>query len=235
MTEQLAVDDICRNCLAVDSDQRALGAQARGVDGVGEGFLAGAGLADDQDRQAIARGLGGDRQSGSEIGRGADQLLERQLRQQLLGHRGEFAGSLAAVGIGGKRFEQTLGDHRAGEEIGCSGAHRLDCHGDRFAVGDDDHRQLFAACAEQGDQLRAASPDPNCQAAPPGLRGRADPAALLTAASTAGSADDAPAGAPGDGGDERFSPASASSSNSERVRLSMIRSGFMPAVMAYKE
>ena len=85
MAEQLAVDDVGGDRLAIDGDQRAAGAQAGGVDRAGEGFLAGAGLADDQDRQAVARGLGGDRQRGAEIGRGADQLLERQFRRDLLG------------------------------------------------------------------------------------------------------------------------------------------------------
>ena len=87
MAEQLAVDDVGGDRLAVDGDQRAAGAQAGGVDRAGEGFLAGAGLADDQDRQAVARRLGGDRERGAEIGRGADQLLERQVGRELLGQR----------------------------------------------------------------------------------------------------------------------------------------------------
>ena len=80
MAEQLAVDDVGRDRLAVDLDQRPAGAQAGVMDGAGEGFLAAAGFADDQDRQAVARRLGGDRQRGTKIGRGADQLVERSGR-----------------------------------------------------------------------------------------------------------------------------------------------------------
>ena len=76
MAEQLAVDDVRGDRLAVERQQRPLGAKARGVDRAGDGFLAGAGLADDQQRQAVARRLGGDGKRRPEFGRGADQLLE---------------------------------------------------------------------------------------------------------------------------------------------------------------
>ena len=122
--------------------QRAARAQAGGVDRAGEGFLAAAGLADDQDRQAVARGLGGDRQRGAEIGRGADQLLERQVGRDLLGQRAQLAVRAAAVGVGGERVEQPLGRDRLGEEIAGPGAHRLDRERDRAAVGKHDDRQV---------------------------------------------------------------------------------------------
>ena len=80
VTEQLAVDDVGGDRLAVERQQRPLGAKAGGVDRAGDGFLAGAGFADDQDRQAVARGFGRDCKRGAEFGRGADQLLERQRR-----------------------------------------------------------------------------------------------------------------------------------------------------------
>ena len=66
--------------LAVDLDERSLGAQAGLVDGASEGFLAATGLADDQDRQAVACRLGSHRQRSAEFGRSADQLIEHQLR-----------------------------------------------------------------------------------------------------------------------------------------------------------
>ena len=53
------------------------------MDGAGDGFLAGARLADDQDRKAVAGGLGGDGQGGAETRRGADQLVERELGREL--------------------------------------------------------------------------------------------------------------------------------------------------------
>ena len=92
------------------------------------------GFADDQDRQAVARRLGGDRERGAEFGRGADQLLERERRRELLGNGRKLAGGAAAVGIGGKRLEQPLGRDRADEEIGSAGAHRLDRERDAVAV-----------------------------------------------------------------------------------------------------
>src|SRR4051812_43251746 len=44
MAEQLAVDDVGGNRLAVEREQRPLGAKARGMDRAGDRFLAGAGL-----------------------------------------------------------------------------------------------------------------------------------------------------------------------------------------------
>ena len=107
-------------------EQRPLGAKARAVDCAGEGFLARAGLADDQDRQAVARRLGGDRQGRAEFGGGANQLLERQFGRQFLGNGRELACGAAAVGVGGKRFEQPLRRDRANQEVRCAGAHRFD-------------------------------------------------------------------------------------------------------------
>ena len=46
------------------------------MDRSGNGFLAGPGLADDQERQAVARGLGGNRKRRPEFGSRADQLFE---------------------------------------------------------------------------------------------------------------------------------------------------------------
>ena len=108
VTEQLAVDDVGGDRLAVERQQRALGAQARGVDRAGERFLARARLADDEHRQAVARRFGGDREGGAEFGRCADQLLERERRSELLRNRRELASGAAAIGIGGERFEQPL-------------------------------------------------------------------------------------------------------------------------------
>ena len=96
------------------------------MDCAGKRFLAGPGFADDQHGQAVARRFGGDRQGGAEFGRGADQLLERERRSELFRHRRELACGAAAVGIGGERLEQPLGRHGTHQEVGRSGAHRLD-------------------------------------------------------------------------------------------------------------
>ena len=118
------------------------------MDCAGNGFLAGAGLADDQHWQAVAGGLGGDGKRRAEFGRGADELLERQRRREFLGNRREFAGCPPAVGIGGKRLDQALGSNRAHEEIRRAGAHRLDCDGDGVAVREDDDRQVRPLVAQ---------------------------------------------------------------------------------------
>ena len=126
VAEQLAVDDVGGDRLAVERQQRALGAQASGVDRAGERFLAGARLADDEQWQAVARRFGGDGERGAEFGRCADQLLERERRSELLRDRRKLAGGAAAIGVGGERFEQPLGRDRPDQEIGRAGAHRLD-------------------------------------------------------------------------------------------------------------
>ena len=154
MAEQLAVDNIRGDRLAVEREQRSLGPQACTVDRAGEGFLAGTGFADDQHRQAVARRLGGDRKRRPELGRGADQLLERQRRRELFGNGRQLAGRTAAVGIGGKRFEQTFRRDRPDEKIGCSGAHGFDGDRNAVAVGKNDYRKVRAIVAQGGDQRR---------------------------------------------------------------------------------
>ena len=77
MAEQLAVDDVRGDSLAVERQQRALGAETGAMDRAGDGFLAGARLADDQDGEAVAGRLGGDRQRSAKIWRSTDQLLQR--------------------------------------------------------------------------------------------------------------------------------------------------------------
>ena len=112
------------------------------MDRSGNGFLACPGLAEDQERQAVARGLGGNRKRRPEFGSRADQLFEFERRSQLLGHRRKLARGTPTIGVGGKRFEQALGRDRANEKIGCAGAHRFDRNRDRVAMRDDDHRQV---------------------------------------------------------------------------------------------
>ena len=222
MAEQLAVDDVGGDRLAVEREQRALGAQARGVDGAGEGFLARPGSPMMQDRQAVARRLGGDRERGAEFGRGADQLLERERRRELFGDRRKLAGGAAAVGIGGERFEQPLGRDRPDQEIGCAGAHRLDRDGDAVAVRQHDDRQVRALFAQRGDQLRAAFAVPARRAAPPGPRGRAGPEARRRAISSSAAPTTLQPARAAIAEISRRSSASASSSNRERVGSSRI-------------
>jgi len=142
MAEQYAVDDVRRDRLAVDRDERAARAQARRVDRAGKGFLAAAGFADDQDRQAVARGLGRDRERGAEIGRRADQILERKVGRDLLGQGCKLAMRAAAIGMRGERIEHPLGRDGLGEKVARPGAHRGDRKCDRAAVGEHDDRQV---------------------------------------------------------------------------------------------
>ena len=203
VAEQLAVDDVGGDRLAVEREQRALGAQAGGVDRAGDGFLAGAGLADDQDRQAVARGLGGDRQRGAEFGRGADQLLERQraarasrkparARRRRGGGRHWRRALRAAArarpgGPGNRRRRRASPRPRRRPMSPC----------DRTMTG-----RLGALLAQRGDQLRALARRPSCRAARPGLRGRAAPGAAPSAVSSSAAPTDAPAGARGDRRDQ---------------------------------
>ena len=138
MAEQSAVDYVGGDRLAVDLHHRPLGAQRRGVDGAGECFLAGPRFTDNQDRQAVAGGLGGDREGRSEVGRGAHQLLKRKIGGQLFGQGGQLASGTAAIAVGAERFEQTFRCDGLGEEVACPGTHGVDCQRDRAAVGKDE-------------------------------------------------------------------------------------------------
>ena len=235
VAEQFAVDDVGGDRLAVDRQQRPLGAQAGGVNAPGDRFLAGAGLADDQDRKPVARGLGGDRQRGPEFGRCADQLLELHRRSQLFRHGRKLARAAAAVGIGGERFEQAFGGDRADEEIGGAGAHRFDRVGNRVGMAKHDHRQRVALRVQRGDE-----PGPGL-AIPGAEQGGLDLAAVRTLKQGhgglgIGGADRAPSGTRGDRTrSSRRSSASRANSNRDRVRSSAIPHSFEGPSLAAEE
>src|SRR3954469_2638890 len=108
MPEQLAVDDVGGDRLAVEREQGTLGAEACSVDRARNRFLAGSRFTDDQDRQAVASGFRGDRKCRAELRRCADELFEGKLWSELLGNGRKLAGGLAAVGIGSERLKQPL-------------------------------------------------------------------------------------------------------------------------------
>src|SRR4029078_9603427 len=75
MPEQFTVEDVSRNGLAIQHQQRRASPKTGGVDRTRHGLFAGAGFANNQDRQAVARRLGGDRQRRSKLrGRGKHLL-----------------------------------------------------------------------------------------------------------------------------------------------------------------
>ena len=78
VAEQHRFDEIFGDRAAIDDVQRLLAARGGGVDRLGDDFLARAALALDQDGDAGAGGLGGDRERGAELGRRADDLLEAE-------------------------------------------------------------------------------------------------------------------------------------------------------------
>src|SRR6185369_2096885 len=100
MAEQLAVDDIGWNRLAVEHEERSPSAKARRVNCPRDGLLARARFADDQDRKAVSGGLRGNCEGGAKFRSRADQLLERKLGRELLRYRSELAGCPSPVGIG---------------------------------------------------------------------------------------------------------------------------------------
>jgi hypothetical protein len=155
MAEELAVDDVRGDRLAVQGKERTLGTKARSVDRSSDRFLARARLADDQDREAVAGGLGGDRERGAEFGCGADQLLELERRRELFRNGRELARRAAAIGIRRECIDQPLRRNGADEEIGCSGAHGFDGAGNGVTVRQDDHRQVRPILPQRFDELRA--------------------------------------------------------------------------------
>ncbi len=78
MPEQLAVDDVCRRCAAIECDEGGAAARAGFVNGAGDSFLARTRFAHDQQRQAASRRLGGNGERSAEVGGAADQFLERE-------------------------------------------------------------------------------------------------------------------------------------------------------------
>ena len=104
------------NRLAVDDDERAAGAQACAMDGAGDRFLAGAGSPTIRIGRRLRAALAAMARAARNSGDGTDQLVERERGSELFRHRGQLARGLAAVGIGGERFEQSLGRDRAGSE-----------------------------------------------------------------------------------------------------------------------
>ena len=146
MAEQHRFDEILGDCAAIDGDHRLAAARARGVDRLGDHFLARAALALDQHRDPGPGRLGGDRQGRAEGRRRADDLLEGERAVgDLFGQRAKLAAAaLAAVGGGVEGSEQAVGGDRLDQEIVGSGAHRLDRDRDRGLGGHDQQRQVGA-------------------------------------------------------------------------------------------
>ena len=124
--EQLAFDEVGGDRAAIDRDHRLLAARGGGVDRLGDDFLADAALALDQHGDAGAGGLGGDRERGAEIGRGADDLVERRAARGSFRSAGAVRRRALARDRGVERGEQALGGERLDQEIGRAGAHRRD-------------------------------------------------------------------------------------------------------------
>lgn len=80
-----------------------------------------------------------------------DQLLELELRREFLDHRNQLAGRASAVGCRGQSFGQALSRDGAAEEIGSSGADRVERDRHCVAIGEDDHRQRRPARAQRID------------------------------------------------------------------------------------
>src|SRR5215212_7119237 len=98
VTEQDGLDEVGRDRAAIDRDHRLAAAWGRGVDRLGDHFLARSAFALDQDGDPGPGGLGGDRQRRTEARRRADDLVESERLGDLLGKRPKLAAALAAVG-----------------------------------------------------------------------------------------------------------------------------------------
>ena len=72
VAEQLALEHVARDGRAVERDERPVGAVGGAVDGAREHFLAGAGLAGEEDRQRRRGDAAGDAQDLGHLGRGPD-------------------------------------------------------------------------------------------------------------------------------------------------------------------
>ena len=125
------------------------------MDGPGECFLARARFADDQDRQAIAGGLGGDGKRGAKYRRRSDQFFEGERGRKFFRQRRHFAGRAAPVAMNVKGFEQALAGNGLDEKVARPGAHGIDGKRDRSFIGQDDDRHVAARLAQIGDQRRS--------------------------------------------------------------------------------
>ena len=158
MAEQCRFDSIGRRGAAMQR-QHLLAAARRGdVDRLRDHLLAGTILAFDQHRHARPRRLGGNSQSASEFGGGADDFFERQRLDQLFRHGPKLAMRAPPVGGRIERGKQTVGRQRFDQEIAGPGAHRID--GDRNAGlgGQDQQRKVRTQLTNMGDKLAALGP-----------------------------------------------------------------------------
>ena len=93
MTEQLAFDEVRRQCAAVDDHERSTFALALVPDGSGRELFARAGLARDQDRRVARREPLEAGENGSHGHRGANQIakaiVDHDLDRALLPKRGD--------------------------------------------------------------------------------------------------------------------------------------------------
>ena len=143
--EQLRLDQLARDCRAVDANERPPRPLGQVVQAARHELLAGPRLTLDEDRRV------GGRRPGDLLAQGADRGASSEQRRRLLG-RGELA-SHPALGHRAAHREQQVGAvGRLGEVGGGPGVEHL-LGGELVAVAGQHHdRDLEAAMAEVGDQ-----------------------------------------------------------------------------------
>ena len=201
MAEQLAVDDVGGDRLAVEAQQRPLGAKAGGVDRAGDGFLAGARLADDSSGRRLRADLAATASAARNSGAAPTSCSSSSA--------GASFSETGASSPDGRR-RSALTASASSSRSGATGRTRKSdapariastAVGDRIAVRKDDDGQIGPVLAQRLDQLRAllglpAAEDRGLHLA--AVRPLEQGDGLLAV----GGADDAPRRARGDGGDQ---------------------------------
>jgi len=142
---------------AVDGKEGLVGVGSVGVDGTGDEFFAGAGLADDEDRMGGGGDLGEDAIELLHGGRVADQVAHRSASAELVAEQAGFDIERATLGgaieSGGELFEgEGLGKIVAG-----AGAHGLYCRVDGGEGGHDDDDGLRVVGVDVFEEREAAA------------------------------------------------------------------------------
>ena len=151
MAEQFGFDEVGGDGTAIDGHHRLLVSRGSRVDGARDHILADAAFALDQYRYAGACRLGCDGEGGTELRRGADDILERERGGDFFGQRAQFA--IAAICERGiERGEQAFGRDRLGKIVGGPGAHGIDRDGDIIMSREDQDRQRRATGTNLADQ-----------------------------------------------------------------------------------
>src|SRR5690606_37609625 len=156
VAEQLGLEQVFRDCAAVERHERGVTAIALAVDEARDELLAGSALAGDQHGRRVACDLRGNLERARHGGRLRDDLAVASLDADFLAQARDFAAQrLTLLGLL-EREHELVRTERLGEVVVGAALHRLDGHLDAAVGGHDDDHALAIGLAVAVEEVEPA-------------------------------------------------------------------------------